>query len=71
MVASIAYPKADGTRSVPATVSGSALHHFAMQTWSTGIDMAEVRGGGIWRRPDSPATTQADNLFHMEAPAEV
>jgi 3-oxoacyl-[acyl-carrier-protein] synthase-3 len=44
----------------------SALHHFAMQTWSTGIDMAEVRGGGIWRRPDSPATTQADNLFHME-----
>lgn len=44
----------------------SALDHFAMQTWSTGIDLAEVRGGGVWRRPDSPTTTQADNLFHME-----
>lgn len=44
----------------------SALDHFAMQTWSTGIEMAEVRGGGIWRCPSDPRTTRADNLFHME-----
>lgn len=49
-----------------AGTGGVGFEHFAMQTWSDGVELAEVRGGGIWRRPDDRRTTDDDHLFHME-----
>lgn len=60
----------DGAAAVVVEASGpenrSQLQHFSMQTWSDGVEMAEVRGGGIWRSPGDPRTQPDDHLFHME-----
>lgn len=42
---------------------------YRMQTWSDGVDLAEVRGGGVMRPPDDPNVTSADFLFHMDGAA--
>lgn len=42
---------------------------FRMETWSDGIELTEVRGGGVHRPPDHPDVASADHCFHMQGRA--
>ena len=47
----------------------SELLYYNMQTWPSGANLTEVRGGGTNKHPQDPKTTIADNLFSMDGPA--
>jgi len=47
----------------------SAMLSWRMSTWPEGADFTEVRGAGLRRHPNDPATRPEDNLFHMHGPA--
>jgi len=47
----------------------SGMHSFKMKTYPEGREFTAVRGGGTRLHPQNPATTAADNLFHMKGPA--
>jgi 3-oxoacyl-[acyl-carrier-protein] synthase-3 len=47
----------------------SAIWQARVATFSSGADLAQVRGGGTLHHPNDPATTPAMNLFHMDGPA--
>jgi 3-oxoacyl-[acyl-carrier-protein] synthase III len=53
------------------TPEGESSEFLAWQmgTWPKGAPLTEVRGGGTGQHPNNPATTEADNLFHMDGPA--
>jgi len=55
------------TRSVPG--EASAFWHAHFETYSSGADLTEIRGGGVLHHPNDPATTQEMNMFHMNGPA--
>ena len=42
---------------------------FKMRTFPEGAELTAVRGGGTRLHPQNPATTAADNLFHMRGTA--
>src|SRR3984893_6683146 len=44
------------TRSVPG--EASAFWHAHFETYSSGADLTEIRGGGVLHHPNDPATTQ-------------
>lgn len=44
----------------------SAVLAWRMATWPEGAALTEVRGGGLRRHPNDPATRPEDNLFHMD-----
>ncbi len=46
----------------------SELLAFQMTTFPAKACLTEVRGGGVRCHPNDPATTTADNLFHMDGP---
>lgn len=46
----------------------SALLGWSMATWPEGAGLAELRGAGVRRHPNDPATTANDNLFAMAGP---
>lgn len=48
---------------------GSALLSWRTATFPVGIDLTEVRGGGLRRHPLSALTTPGDYLFTMKGPA--
>jgi 3-oxoacyl-[acyl-carrier-protein] synthase III len=48
--------------------SGSVLHAMRLQTWHSGAELSQIRGGGTLHHPNDPATTRADNLFAMRGP---
>ena len=60
-----------GAAVLEATPEGepSELLGFQMDTWPSAASLTEVRGGGTRLHPQDPATTPADNLFHMDGPA--
>ncbi|HNP85013.1 MAG TPA: beta-ketoacyl-ACP synthase 3 [Kouleothrix sp.] len=47
----------------------SAIWHTRFATYSSGAEMAELRGGGSRHHPNDPATTREQNMFHMDGPA--
>ena len=49
----------------PAGVA-SAIHHGHFETHSSGADLTRLLGGGSLHHPNDPATTTADNMFHMD-----
>ena len=44
------------------------LYH-TMNTWPSGTELTEVRGGGTRKHPLDPNTSRNDNLFSMDGPA--
>ena len=44
------------------------LYH-TMNTWPSGTELTEVRGGGTRKHPLDPNTNRNDNLFSMDGPA--
>jgi 3-oxoacyl-[acyl-carrier-protein] synthase-3 len=46
--------------------SAVAARHF--ETYSSGVEYAQVRGGGTKHHPNDPDTRSEDNLFHMNGP---
>lgn len=46
----------------------SACHAIHFETYSQGIALAEVKGGGSRKHPNDPKTKPDDNLFHMAGP---
>ena len=44
------------------------LYH-TMNTWPSGTELTEVRGGGTRKHPLDPNTSKNDNLFSMDGPA--
>ncbi|MBI86525.1 MAG: 3-oxoacyl-ACP synthase [Candidatus Marinimicrobia bacterium] len=46
----------------------SELLHFHMNTWPSGANLTEVRGGGTNKHPQDIETTVEDNLFSMDGP---
>ena len=44
------------------------LIYYSMNTWPSGAELTEVRGGGTNKHPQDPKTTPADNLFTMDGP---
>lgn len=59
--AAVLEPVADG--------EDRGLLGWNMATYPAGLGLAEIRGGGVNRHPNDPATTAEDNLFHMDGPA--
>ena len=51
-----------------AGASGSAMHPMRLQTWHSGAELSQIRGGGTLHHPNDPATTHDDNLFAMRGP---
>ena len=49
--------------------SKSALLYHRLATFPEGAGLAELRGCGVSRHPNDPATTREDNLFPMDGPA--
>ena len=47
----------------------SQLLYHTMNTWPSGTELTEVRGGGTRRHPLDPSTSRNDNLFSMDGPA--
>jgi len=48
--------------------SPSKLQRVEMATWPDGAELTEIRGCGIFRRPDDPRIVDSDYLFHMNGP---
>ena len=46
----------------------SELLYFHMNTWPSGANLTEVRGGGTNKHPQDKYTTTEDNLFSMDGP---
>ena len=46
----------------------SALHCTRLQTWNSGAELSQIRGGGTLRHPNDPQTTADDNFFAMRGP---
>ena len=46
----------------------SELLYFHMNTWPSGANLTEVRGGGTNKHPQDKHTTTEDNLFSMDGP---
>ena len=55
------------TRSDPE--EASAIWHAAFETYSSGAEATEIRGGGTRHHPNDPATTPEMHLFHMDGRA--
>lgn len=47
---------------------GSELLAWGQTTWPEGSDLAELRGCGTRKHPNSPDTSPEDNLFRMRGP---
>jgi 3-oxoacyl-[acyl-carrier-protein] synthase-3 len=47
----------------------SCLHHALFETYSSGAELTQIRGGGTLHHPNDPATTPDMNLFQMQGPA--
>lgn len=47
----------------------SCLHHALFETYSSGAELTQIRGGGTLHHPNDPATTPEMNLFQMQGPA--
>ena len=45
------------------------LLYYHMNTWPSGANLTEVRGGGTNKHPQDPNTTLSDNLFTMDGPS--
>jgi 3-oxoacyl-[acyl-carrier-protein] synthase-3 len=43
-----------------------ALWHAAFETYSSGANATEIRGGGTLHHPNNPATTPEMHMFHMD-----
>jgi len=54
------------TRSAPGEASAFWLAHF--ETYSSGAQLTEIRGGGTLHHPNDPETTPEMNMFHMNGP---
>ncbi|GAB4429990.1 MAG: beta-ketoacyl-ACP synthase III [Anaerolineae bacterium] len=52
----------------PEPGEGSLLCASHFETYSSGADFAEIRGGGTRQHPNRADTTPQDNLFHMNGP---
>lgn len=48
--------------------SASALLHAGFRTWSNGVELIQIRGGGTLNHPNNPATTPEMNWFAMQGP---
>ena len=51
------------------TKDRSQFLYHTMNTWPSGAELTEVRGGGTRRHPLDPNTSRNDNLFSMDGPA--
>ncbi|MEL7497868.1 MAG: ketoacyl-ACP synthase III [Planctomycetota bacterium] len=51
---------------VEAGASTGHIESFRMKTWPEAADYAEVRGGGVMRRPWDETTTHEDHVFDMK-----
>lgn len=62
----------DGSASViveaPAQSDNSKLLYWKMNTWPSGADLTELRGGGTNLPPHEPKMRLEDNLFTMKGP---
>ena len=47
---------------------GNKLLYFHMNTWPSGANLTEVRGGGTSKHPQDKHTKDEDNLFSMDGP---
>jgi 3-oxoacyl-[acyl-carrier-protein] synthase III len=47
----------------------SAIWHAAFETYSSGAEATEIRGGGTLHHPNDPATTPEMHMFHMDGRA--
>src|SRR5215472_3594404 len=47
----------------------SAVWHALFETYSSGADLTQIRGGGTLHHPNDPKTTPEMNMFHMHGPA--
>ncbi len=54
---------------LPPKDSPAGIVTFKMKTFPEGAELTAVRGGGTRLHPQNPATTPADNLFHMRGTA--
>jgi 3-oxoacyl-[acyl-carrier-protein] synthase III len=52
----------------PHSDRASGLLAWRMATYPSGIDLTEVRGGGLRNHPLSPSTSDGDYLFSMKGP---
>ncbi|HEV2579520.1 MAG TPA: ketoacyl-ACP synthase III [Ktedonobacteraceae bacterium] len=55
------------TRRAPG--EASAFWHAHFETYNSGADLTEIRGGGTLHHPNDPQTTPEMNLFHMNGPS--
>ena len=51
------------------TEDHSEFLYHTMNTWPSGTELTEVRGGGTRKHPLDPNTNRNDNLFSMDGPA--
>ena len=51
------------------TEDHSEFLYHTMNTWPSGTELTEVRGGGTRKHPLDPNTSRNDNLFSMDGPA--
>ena len=51
------------------TEDNSEFLYHTMNTWPSGAELTEVRGGGTRKHPLDPNTNRNDNLFSMDGPA--
>lgn len=42
------------------------IEHFKMKTWPEAATLAEVRGGGVMKKPCEPTTLHTDHVFDMQ-----
>jgi 3-oxoacyl-[acyl-carrier-protein] synthase-3 len=54
------------TRTPPGVAS--AIEGCRFETYGSGAHLTTVLGGGTFRHPNDPHTSQQDNLFHMDGP---
>ncbi|HEY0753096.1 MAG TPA: beta-ketoacyl-ACP synthase 3 [Ktedonobacteraceae bacterium] len=47
----------------------SAVWYARFETYSSGVDLTELLGGGTNHHPNKPTTTPQMNMFHMRGPA--
>ena len=63
----------DGAAAAIVTVAqpgeSSAIWHSNFVTYSSGVDLTQLVGGGTLHHPNDPATTPEMNMFDMDGPA--
>jgi 3-oxoacyl-[acyl-carrier-protein] synthase-3 len=52
----------------PENGASSGILSARMESYSSGAEYTEIRGGGTLRHPNRPNTQAEDNLFHMHGP---